>query len=163
MFFASKQAGHFPPKLAEALLEKLTRWFCKENPFHYFRVKYGTTSAATSAQRNAIYNIYMEILQTLYNWYAVNWCIYFVCDFFTFCVFVSLVWVTKVEICCCSPSQNLQVLATLVTVEEAPVKVLKEIARTAMTKVPQLVGVTWSKELRRLMIRFGTGNLLGVI
>jgi len=39
-----------------------------------------------------------------------------------------------------------------VTVEEAPVKVLKEIARTAMAKVPQLVGVTWSKELRRLMM-----------
>ena len=53
-----------------------------------------------------------------------------------------------------------EVLATLVTVEEAPVKVLKEIATTAMAKVPQLVGVTWSKEPLRWFL---FGNLLGYL
>ena len=39
-----------------------------------------------------------------------------------------------------------QVLATLVTVEEAPRDILDRVAAVAMKDVPQLVGVMWSKE-----------------
>ena len=39
-----------------------------------------------------------------------------------------------------------KVLATLVTVEEAPRDILDRVAAVAMKTLPQLVGVTWSKE-----------------
>ena len=49
-----------------------------------------------------------------------------------------------------------KVLATLVTVEEAPRDVLDRVAAMAMKNVPQLVGVTWSKE------RSGQMDLMGL-
>lgn len=44
--------------------------------------------------------------------------------------------------------QPLQVLATLVTVEDAPQEVLERVASEAMASAPRLVGVTWSKACR---------------
>ena len=66
-------------------------------------------------------------------------------------LFTFFLWISLYLLSMLFPSMPIkvclqEVLATLVTVEEAPVKVLKEIATTAMAKVPQLVGVTWSKE-----------------
>eukprot|EP00435_Cladocopium_sp_Y103_P044099 s2504_g12.t1 len=43
-------------------------------------------------------------------------------------------------------TDDVEVLATLVTVEEAPRDILDRLAAVAMQNAPQLVGVTWSKE-----------------
>ncbi|CAL1147575.1 unnamed protein product [Cladocopium goreaui] len=43
-------------------------------------------------------------------------------------------------------TDDVEVLATLVTVEEAPRDILDRVAAVAMKTLPQLVGVTWSKE-----------------